>query len=228
MTATAVTSVDSSVRSRLSTTGAAVLLLAPLLALVARVLATPWYQDEADQPDTARYLDELAESATRNEIGSGLAFVGAIAFVGVALVLADLVRSRMPRLAMIGGGLVVVGAFGLATVSVQSLTATQIATMDDREALLPMLDALFRDPELGWYFIAMVLGAVGAVLLAIAMYRSRVVPRAAAVITGLGIAAVMLTAPGPLRSFVAGSAVIATIGLGWVVVACRSRRTAQD
>ncbi|MGH8881836.1 MAG: hypothetical protein ACRD0P_31555, partial [Stackebrandtia sp.] len=76
------------------------------------------------------------------------------------------------------------------------------------------------------FFLAMLMGAVGAVLLAIGLYRSRAVPRAAAVLSGIGTAAVLITATGPIKGFVVGAAVIATVGLWWIAMSLWSRRSA--
>lgn len=222
MTTTAVTPVRSPTRT-LTAGQAGILLAAPLVAVAARVVMTPWYQDDSDQPDSARYLAELAESPGRNEIGAGLTFVSAVLFVGAALVLAGIVRRRMPRLAFTGGALLVVGALGVATVSTQSMASSQIARFGERETMIPLMDELYSAPQLSSYYLAMIAGAIGAILLAVGLYRCRIVPRAAAIVTGLGIASVMLTAPGPFAVVIVGAAVVATAGLSWVVVALWSR-----
>lgn len=200
---------------------AACLLAAPLVALAARVLMTPWLQDEQDLPDNARYLAELASAPVRNDVGAGLTLLSAVLFVGAAYVLAGIVRRRMPRLALTGAALVVVGAFGLASVSVVSMIAGEMARAADRETMIALLDRLMTAPQFGVYSLTLFAGAAGAVLLAIGLYRSRIVPRAAAVLAGVGAAAIMITAPGPLASFIIGAAVLAVAGLAWVAVAAR-------
>ena len=224
MTATDATPVDSPTRD-LTALSALCLLAAPLVALVARALSTPWYQDESDHLDADRYLTAVADTATRNDIGAGLTFVSAILFAGVAFVLAGIVRERNPRLGLVGGSLTGIGAFGLASVGVASMTFGQIARADERDTMISLMGQLYDSGQTGGvFFLAMVVGAIGAVVLAIGLYRSRVVPRAAAVLTGVGIAAVYITASGPLKSFVVGSALIATVGLGWISVRLWSRR----
>jgi hypothetical protein len=202
------------------------LLAAPLVALVARVLMTPWYQDESNHLDSDRYLTAVAEAATRNDVGAGLTFLSGILFAGVALVLARVVRERMPRLALIGGCLGVVGAFGLASVGVASMTYNQIARADERDTMISLMTRLYDADQAGVFFLAMVLGAIGAVLLAIGLYRDPTVSRVAAVLSGLGIAAVFISASGPVRSVIIGSALIATLGLGWIAMSLWSRRFA--
>ena len=66
--------------------------------------------------------------------------------------------------------------------------------------------------------------SVGWLVLAIGLYRSPVVSRASAVLTGMGIAAVYISASGPVKSVIVGSAVIALVGLGWIALGLWSRR----
>lgn len=198
---------------------AGLLVAAPLIALLARVLTTPQYQDEADRPDSARYLAEVATAGTRNDVGAMLTLLSAVLYVGAALALWSIVRTRMPRLGLAGVALTVAGTFGLAAVSTQVLLAGRFAEEADRDAMVALLDRLNASSQLSIFFLALVAGAIGSILLAIGLYRSRVVPRAAAVIAGVGGAGLMVTAPGPLASFVIGAAVVAVAGLGWTAVA---------
>jgi Domain of unknown function (DUF4386) len=224
MTATDATPIDAPTRD-LTALSALCLLAAPLATLIARVLSTPWHQDETDHLDADRYLTEVADAATRNDIGAGLTFVSAILFAGVAIVLARIVRERSPRLGLIGAVMSVIGAFGLASVGVASMTFGQIARMDERETMISLMDRLYDSPQTGGvFFLAMLVGAIGAVLLAIGLYRSQTVPRAAAVLSGIGTAAILITATGPLKGFVVGSAVFATVGLWWIAMSLWSRR----
>ena len=226
MTAIDATPVDAPTRD-LTALSALCLLAAPSAALIARVLSTPWHQDETDHLDADRYLTEVADTATRNDIGAGLTFVSAILFAGVAVVLARIVRERSPRLSLIGSILSIIGAFGLASVGVASMTFGQIARMDERDVMISLMDRLYDSPQTGGvFFLATLMGAVGAVLLAIGLYRSRAVPRAAAVLSGIGTAAVLITATGPIKGFVVGAAVIATVGLWWIAMSLWSRRSA--
>jgi len=209
---------------RMTAWSALCLLAAPLVALVARLLSTPWYQDESDHLDASRYLTAVADAATRNDIGAGLTFVSAILFAGAAVVLTGIVRERSPRLGMIGGSLTVIGAFGLASVGVGSMTFGQIARADERDTMVSLMSQLYDSAQIGLvFFVAMVLGAIGAVVLAIGLYRSQVVSRVAAVLTGFGIAAVFISASGPVKSVIVGSAVVATVALGWIAVGMWSR-----
>ena len=96
-----------------------------------------------------------------------------------------------------------------------------IAEHDDREAMLELM-ALFTDsPVSGVSYVVLILGALGWLILGYGLYRSTATPRAAAVLSALGGAGVMLTTPGPLTSFIAGSAVLCLLGFAWVALAAQ-------
>lgn len=201
-----------------SISGAACLIGAPLVAVLARGLLTPQYQDEADRADSTRYLAELADAGTRNDVGAILGLISAILYVGAALALAAIVKHRMPRLATVGAALTIVGAFGLSAISTYVLVAGRLAEQGDRGAMIAVLDRLNTAPQFSVFFLALLAGAAGSILLAVGLYRSHLVSRAAAIVTGVGGAGLMVTAPGPLTSFVVGGAVLALVGMTWVAL----------
>lgn len=205
------------------------LVSAPVLAVAARALMTPQYQDQADQLDTGRYLSALADAGARNDAGALIAMLGAALYVGTALGLAKIAKNRLGN---IGAALTVVGAFGLWSVSIFVLVAGRLAQEQDRQTATALLDRINSASVFSVLFFALVAGAVGSVLLAIALYRSRAVPRAAAVLAGVGGASLMVTAPGPLLTFVVGGAVLALIGLVWVAasasIPAESERSLAD
>lgn len=213
---------DISVEPRLSTRQTLVLLAAPTVAFIARVLLVPLYQRDDDTIDTTRYFTEVAASFVTNQTGAALTLVYASLYGAAALAIAHLARAGAARLATVGGVFAAFGAFGLATFSGELSTIGQAAKFDKDRAV--MISLLERAAAQGVSYPVIVIGALGWVLLGIALYRSRAVPRASAVLTGLGGAAVMLTTPGPLVSFVAGSAVVSFAGLAWVTAAVRTRR----
>lgn len=203
----------------------AVLVAAPAVAVVARLLTTPWYQDDADQPDSARFLADIADAPVRNDVGMLLSVVAALLFAGAAVAVGLRVRERMPRLGTAGMLMAVAGGFGLAMFSDMLLLAAQAADVEDeRPAMAELFDQAYSAPLGNFFYLLLIIGAVGWVLLSIGLYRKRIGSRAAAVVAALGGAAVMLTAPGPLTSFIAGAAVVSLIGLSWLALSLRQSR----
>ena len=200
------------------------LVAAPVVALAARLLNTPWYQNDDDTPDNARVLTEIASSTTANDVGAALTVLSGMLYLAVAVVLGLWLRSRMPRTATAGLALASVGGFGLVAFGDQLMTLGQAARLEEhRGAMIALLEKSYDSPQAGLSYLLLVIGALGWVLLGVVLYRSRAVPRAAAVVAALGGAGVMLTAPGPAVSFIAGAAVISLVGLVWVAAANRGR-----
>ncbi|WP_433160905.1 hypothetical protein [Kribbella sp. CA-247076] len=200
------------------------LIAAPLLAVAARLLMTPEYQDDADQFDTTRYLAALTEAGARNDAGALIATLSAMLYVASALALAGIVKSR---LGTVGAALSIVGAFGLAAHAVFVLTAGRLREESDRGAAAALLERLYNAPVFTVFFLATLAGAVGAVLLAIGLYRGRQVPRGAALLWGIGGAGLMVTTQGPLLSFVVGGALLALAGLTWIAVGTTEREPVE-
>lgn len=202
-----------------------VLIAAPAVAIVARLLTTPWYQDDADQPDSARFLADVADAQARNETGMILSVVAAVLFAGAAVAVGLRVREQLPRLGTAGMLMAVIGGFGLAMFSDMLLLGAQAARIEEeRPAMAALFDQSYTAATGNFFYLLLIIGALGWVLLGIGLYRTRIAARAAAVVTALGGAAVMLTAPGPVISFISGAAVVALVGLAWVAAGLRQSR----
>lgn len=211
------------VTPRLTRSQAVVLVAAPAVAVVARLLTTPWYQDDADRPDDARVLTEVADSVARNQAGAAVAVLSALLFAVAAMVVGGMVGSRSPRAGWAGTVLAAVGAFGLAVFSAFVAFNSVIAGHDDRETMLELMALVTDSPIPAGSYSLLILGALGWGLLGFGLYRTAGIPRAAAVLSALGGAGVMLTTPGPLTSFIAGSAVLCLLGFAWVASAALRR-----
>jgi hypothetical protein len=209
--------------ARLSPPQVAVLVAAPIVAIVARLMLTPWLQDDADQLDSAQLLSEVADSAVRNDIGATVALISCALYAGAAVVIGGLARTSAPRVGLVGQALAVAGAFGMAAFYGQASIVPQAAREEDREAMISLLDRCYDAVGTNLSYLVAVAGALGWLLLGYALYRARTVPRGAAVVTTIGSIGVLLTAPGPLRPFIVGAAVISLVGLAWVVAAARRR-----
>lgn len=200
---------------------ATALVAAPLTAVVSRLLMTPQYQDDADRPDSAHYLADLAAAPVRNGIGAVLMLLSAILFLGTAVVLTGIARRRMRRVGLAGGVLTAIGAVGLAGTSAQVVAAGVMADAPERDAMAALWSTMYTAPSTNIYFLALLFGSAGAVLVAVALYRLPGIPRSAAVLGGIGTAAVWPSSTGPAVVFVTGAAVLCLAGLAWVAVSAR-------
>jgi hypothetical protein len=204
--------------SRLSWAGAGVIVAAPLVALLARLLLTPFYQDDADRPDHAKYLGDVAGSTMSNEIGATLTLLCAVLFGAAAVTVAALVRPTSPRIARVGEVLAAVGAFGLASYAMLVAVATQAARVGDREAMIALFDRTYDQPATNIFYIGLGIGSVGWLVLAYGLGKGKVTAKTGAAVAGIGTVAAFLTTPGPIVGFVAGGAALSLVGLLWVAL----------
>lgn len=203
-------------RPMITGTQAALLVAAPLTAVVSRLLMTAQYQDDQDRPDSVRYLADLDAAPVRNGIGMTLMLVSAVLFVGSALVLTTIARRRMHRVGTAAGVLSVIGACGLAGSAAQVGIAGVLADAPDRASMVELWSRIYVAPMTNLFFLALLFGSVGAVLFAVALYRTPGIPRSAAVVTGVGTAAVFPSATGPAVSWVTTGAAICLVGQAWI------------
>jgi hypothetical protein len=133
----------------------------------------------------------------------------------------------MPRAAQVATAMTVIGAFGMAVLCSVALVATHLARQPDQAAMADLWEGFFSDSKGELVFLAVVIGVVGFLLLAVGLYRSSEVPRAAAVLVGIGGAATLFTSGGPARPFLVTAAAVALAGFGWVAAAVRDRVSAS-
>lgn len=191
------------------------LVAAPAVAVVARLLLTPWHQTD-NVTDWDRILTTIAENQTAHEIGVLLTYLSGLLYAVTAVAVGRMAREGSRRLAGTGQVLAVVGGFGLVDFAEVSLIASSAAREEDREAMVAFFDTASTAPLAFVGYLLLIAGAIGWLLLGAALFRTRTGSRIAAVIVGVGGAGVMLTSTGPLVSFIAGSAVVSLVGLGWL------------
>ena len=185
------------------------LIAGPLVVLAARFVLVP-YWDEADV-----YIRDVAEDPARSDLGASLVIVGAMLLLSGVLVLAQLVALDNPRLAVSGALLAVIGCVGMACISMAALVAGQVVRLGDTDASIALWDRVWNTEKL-WPIMTVHLGALGFIVLAVGLFRARVVPRAASVLVGLGGATMMTTAAGPIRPLLIAAAAFALVGFSWV------------
>lgn len=191
------------------------LVSAPAVAVVARLLLTPWHQTD-NVTDWDRILTSIAENQSAHETGVVLTYLSGLLYAVAAVAAGRVARAGSSRLSGAGKVLAVVGGFGLVDFAEVSSIASSAAQVDDRETMVAFFDTASMAPLAFIGYLLLIIGAVGWLLLGVALFRARAGSRLAAVLAGVGGAGVMLTSTGPLVSFIAGSAVVSLVGLGWV------------
>lgn len=141
---------------------------------------------ESSSDSTAVQLQWTASHLAEARIGS-LIGLGTLFIVPAMLYLMRLARRHSPKLAVAGGAISfaawLAGLAGVASVSTVALYAAQ---QPDRAAAITLLDKLSGDPTMGVLTAVFVLGhLIGMLLLGIALYRARAVPRWAAILVGI-------------------------------------------
>jgi hypothetical protein len=186
-----------------------VLVAAPLLTVVARTVSVPW-----DDSHPAKFVQHVAASPIRSDIGATLVILGATLSIPAVLFLARLARTQRARLGWIGGALAVTGCVGIAGVGTKSLAAGQIVRHSPRDTAISLSRHLAVDVHT--IDLLTFAGVAGYVLLAMCLYRDRQNPRAIAILIGLGGMATMFTSQGPIRVLILTAAFIALAGQGWL------------
>jgi len=195
----------------MSATARASLIGAPLVLVVARLLLVPYWDEEEV------YIGQVAENPGRSDLGASLVIIGALLLIPAALTLAGLFATRSPRLSLVGSVLVTIGCVGAACVSMAALVAGQMVRLGDDEAAIALWDRVWNTHKL-WPIMTVHLGAIGFIVIAVGLYRARVVPRAAAVLVGIGGATLMTTSSGPIRPLLIAAACLALVAFTWVAL----------
>ena len=182
--------------------------MAPLLLLVARVLATPISNEPRD------FVSDVHGSAGQTELGAALAIVAALLLAPTFKGLAQAARAGSRRIGLAAAGLTVIGCTGLvlvaamqavgARISLQGLSAAQGSGLFDKIYNTGALSVVAQ--------LAVVCGVIGGICLGFALFRSGSVSRTAAVVSGVGTVLVFATAPGPAQPLLIAAAAVAAVG----------------
>jgi hypothetical protein len=197
---------------------AAGLIGAPLVLLIARTLNVPWPGD-GGVVKVGRYVQQIADDPTRSDLGAALVVLGAVLLLPAMLYLGTVARTRTPRLGAVAMALTLVGCVGIAGVGTVSAIDRQIVQHSPTPAAIEVIRQYNENVPI--VDLPILLGVLGFILLAISLYRSRRVPRVAAILVGLGGATTAITSEGPIRPLLLAAAGILLIGQGWLVVATR-------
>jgi hypothetical protein len=148
------------------------LVAAPLLWAVGTLIDPAW------SDDTAEYLTEVADNEGLYLVSGVLWTLGGLLLVAGLLGLMRLVRGRRVTLGQIGVGLMIFGAIGLSSGLAFNGFEIAMATEDNREAMVTLSDNLEDSAALAIFWLGFfMLGIVlGAILLTISLFRSKIVP----------------------------------------------------
>jgi hypothetical protein len=159
---------------RLSRTLAATgLVVGPLLFLVDALIDPAW------SSRNAAYLAEVAGNRTTNLVAEVIATAGALLFIPGTIGVMRLMRGRRLTLGQVAAGLVTVGLIGLTASLAFNAFDLAMADFHDRGAMVAFREELRHSGPYNAYWLFFFFGGVvlGSLLLAIALFRRRIVPR---------------------------------------------------
>jgi hypothetical protein len=160
----------------------------------------------------------MAAGRGSSDLGWVLALLGCALAVLPALALAGLVRGTRPRAATTASVLLALGWAGAVGICQGGLVMSALAVSPVRAEQIAVLTDVNSSPS-GISFVLCTAGAVGGIVLAVALARARAVPTGAAVLTGLGTAGTLLVLAGPIRVLLLLAAALLLAGGAWVVAA---------
>ena len=185
--------------------------LAPLLFVAAFVISPKLETSAGKQLAVAhQHLD-------RYYISNLIAMVGLILFVPAVLGLMHMVRERQPAYGAVGGGLTMIGLLASLVTTGAAFVIWQMASDGVQPADVSALHGMLHTAGavIPVYIVGFV-GAVGAVVLAYGMYRSRAVDWWMALFFAAGIVCINVAFPaGALWLGIVGAA-LTLVGLGTV------------
>jgi Domain of unknown function (DUF4386) len=148
------------------------LIAGPVLHFAGALLDPAWADDSAE------YLREVAADEGLYAAAGVLFTVGSLLFVAGALGVARLLRGRRVTLGQIGASLIAIGLIGLTAAMAFNGFDIALADFGDRDAAAALSDELEDSVLLNVYWVSFFFVGIvlGSVLLAIALFRGRIVP----------------------------------------------------
>lgn len=175
------TTTQTETRSRMARLGqwssGVALILAPLFLLISNLLQSRGYSDKVE------LLADIARRPVANELSFAFALYGFVLFIPAAMGLLHLFRSEPGVLGHVGAALLVLGmvsfAFIAGTEAILFLAGADGAL--DRAALIAINDRLGESIVYNIVNLTEVFGyLLGTIFVAVTLYRTRLVPRAIA------------------------------------------------
>lgn len=185
---------------------AVLMITAPLLMAVARLLLVPLDEDDWDQT-----LTDAAAAQGRSDTGWLLAMVASALLAVTAVHLSQRLAARRPGLGGFAMVTTTIGLVGCAGIGIAGLVLSEAGSLADRAPQVLLQEGLSAGST-GYVFLMCVIGAVGYVVLAVGLARSGLASKGAAVLLGLGGATTLLTMPGPITALLVLAALLLTAG----------------
>ena len=154
------------------TLAAIALVVGPLLLAISSLLDPAW------DDDAATYLAEVADNEGAYVAAGAFGTVGSLFFVVGMLGVMRLMRRRGLTLGQVAAGLLVFGMIGLTPILAFNGFDVVLADADNRDAAV----AIYEDVEesaavtIYWVSFFMIGIVLGSILLAVALFRRRIVP----------------------------------------------------
>ncbi|WP_433332069.1 hypothetical protein [Spirillospora sp. CA-294931] len=196
------------------------LIAGPLTMTAGRALLVPH-----DDEDYTGVLTEMTAAPARNAIGWFLAFLACALLIPASTTLAATFHDRFPRLSSATSVLLIIGWVSTSSTAPNMLLAADIADHAPLPSVVAGMDA-YNDGIAGAFFLTSLLGIIGAITLAVGLYRSATVPKPAAALIGLGAVLTIGTMPGPLQALLIASSTVLLLGTTWSALALRHPPTA--
>jgi hypothetical protein len=188
-------------------TAVALLVGAPLLMAIGRLLLVPF-----DDQGWDGVLTAAAGHQTRSDTGWILA-IAACGLLGAGSVfMANLLRrAGRTKAAAFATVAVPVGWAGTAAICGGGLMLSYQGKVVDRAAQIQLLKE-FNAGDSGFVFLLCVVAVVGYIVLALGLARGHLVSKGAAVLIGLGGAGTLLTMAGPVKPLLVAAALVLLAG----------------
>jgi hypothetical protein len=211
---------DSTTRRGLAPTAIALLIGAPLLMVVGRLLLVPF-----DDQGWDAVLSAAAAHQNRSGTGWFIAMAASGLLGAAALSLAKLLHlAGRTKAAAIAAVTIALGWAGSAGICTGGLLLSYQGKAPDRAVQVKLLHD-FNAGQGSLVFLLCVLAAVGYVVLAVGLARSELVGKGVAALVGLGGVGTLMTMPGPLKPLLVFAALVLLAGQALVVRAVGTQTT---
>jgi hypothetical protein len=194
-------------RTGLTTTAAALLIGAPLLMAVGRLLLVPF-----DDQGWNAVLTQAAAHQARSDTGWVIAAAASGLLAAAALSLVRLLHNAgRAKAAAFAAVTIALGWAGSAGICAAGMLLSYQGKAPDRAVQLQVL----RDINAGhsaYFFLLCVLAALGYVVLAVGLARGGLVSKGVAALIALGGVGTLLTMPGPLKALLVFAALVLFAG----------------